>query len=195
MDLSTLPLMPSMDLPPPVEVPVPTAQRPSFDTSSNWQPEEQAVAGCTCQSYQELRERDRTASSMRQQYGSATPPTSRFVTASIAAQYDGDIYASVADAFSGAVTGRISASQPTMANIPRAAPPDPPTNRIRGRYDFSGTGSAASGLQDQVRWREPGTLQVWDSPVGGNYQWTYIEELADGTLVDRIGRRWRPTEV
>lgn len=188
MDLSTLPLMPSMDLPPPVEVPA--AQRPSFDTSSNWQPEEQAVAGCTCQSCQELRERDRTASSMRQQYGSvAVPPTP--------AIWEGDRFdISATSEFGGqefrTVTGRIGAA---MANIPRAAPPVQSTQRIRGRYDFANTDSAARGLQDRVRWREPGTLQVWDSPVGGRHQWTYIEELADGTLMDSNGRCWRPTEV
>lgn len=71
----------------------------------------------------------------------------------------------------------------------------PPT-RIRGRYDFAtATNSVYNGMQDLVRWREPGTLQVWDSPTGGRPQWTYIEELPDGSLVDRVGRRWRPTEV
>lgn len=178
MDLSTLPLMPSMDLPPPVEVPV---------------QEEQAVGGCSCLSCQQLRELDRTASSMRQQYGASAQPAPMIRLDELTA--GAPFYDNGAAAFSGAVTGRISASQPAMASIPRAAPPVQSTQRIRGRYDFSNTDSAANGLQGQVRWREPGTLQVWDSPVGGNYQWTYIAELADGTLIDRNGRRWRPTEV
>lgn len=204
MDLSTLPLMPSMDLPPPVEVPVPTAQRPSFDTAPKRLPEREVLDGCFCPSCQEQRERDRTASSMRQQYGSvAVPPTSLI--------WEGDRFdINAISEFGGqefrTVTGRIvdraqldaaygAASQPAMASIPPSAPPVQSTQRIRGRYDFSNTDSAASALQDQVRWREPGTLQVWDSPVGGHRQWTYTEELADGTLVDRRGRRWRPTEV
>lgn len=191
MDLSTLPLMPSMDLPPPVEVP---AQ------------EEQAVGGCGCPSCQQRRERDRTASTMRQQYGSiAVPPTPMI--------WEGDSFdINAVSEFGGqefrTVTGRSvdraqlyaasygAASQPAMANIPRAAlPVHGSTQRIRGRYDFSSTDRAANGLHDRVRWREPGTLQVWDSPVGGNYQWAYIEELVDGVLIDGNGNRWRPTEV
>lgn len=174
MDLSTLPLMPSMDLPPPVDSPVPTAQRPSFDTSS-----------------------------MRQQYGSvAVPPTSLIwdvfdmgATSEFGGQEFRTVTGRSADRAQLYAAAYGAASQPEMASIPPAAPPVQSTQRIRGRYDFANTDIAASGLQDQVRWREPGTLQVWDSPVGGNYQWTYIEEMADGTLVDRRGRRWRPTEV
>lgn len=194
MDLSTLPLMPSMDLPPPVEVPVPTAQRPTgFDTAPNWQPAEQAADGCFCPSCQELRERDRTASSMRQQYGASAQPAPMIWLDELPAGTP--LYDNGAAAFSGAVTGRISASQPAMASIPRAAPPVQSSRRIRGRYDFDVMDTVAFGLQGTIRWREPGTMQVYDDPVNGDRQWTYSEELPDGSLADRSGRRWRPTEV
>lgn len=183
MDLSTLPLMPSMDLPPPVEVP--TAQRPS---TSSWDVlVGDELEGCQCAACRmERREGDRTAEGMRQQYGSvAVPPTSLI--------WNGFDMGATSE-FGGQEFRTVTGRSMDRAQL-YAAPPDPPTNRIRGRYDFANTDIAASSLQDQVRWREPGTLQVWDSPVGGSYQWTYIEELADGTLVDRRGRRWRPTEV
>lgn len=191
MDLSTLPLMPSMDLPPPVEVLVPTAQRPSFDASTKRLPEREVLDGCFCPSCQEQRERDRTASSMRQQYGSATPPTSRFVTASIAAQYDGDIYASVADAFSGAVTRRISASQPAMVNLPRAAPPVQSTQRIRGRYtrdtDVNGT------LAGDVRWLDPADGCLYDNLTDMSSVNSGMTPRVDGTWANDTGRVWEAT--
>jgi len=223
MDLSSLPLMPSMDLPPAVEAPVPEAARPY--AGSSWDTAAMDDLGCSCPSCRELRERDRSASSMRQQYGSAvpTPASMEWVVPP-----SGDFFDAstpwVAGAFGSAVTGRISASQPAMANIPRAGiinfnteetrrataslfeqlqqpaaiPRQAPTmapRRIRGRYDFSESLTPASGLHGQVRWREPGTLQVWDSSTDGHSQWTYVTELPDGTLVDRNGNRWRPTEV
>lgn len=191
MDLSTLPLMPSMDLPPPVEVPVPTAQRPSFDTSSNWQPEEQAVAGCTCQSCQELRERDRTASSMRQQYDSAVPPTPWIDIASMSAQSARDIYASVADAFSGAVTGRIRAAQPAMANIPVTSPPMQSPSRIRGRYtrDADVNGTLAGG----ERWLDPANGCLYGNPTVVGSVNSGMTPRVDGTWASASGRVWEAT--
>ena len=60
---------------------------------------------------------------------------------------------------------------------------------IRGRYDFSLCPEPQSELHGQVRWRAPGTMQVFDE--NGCRQWTYREELPDGTLVDGA-RRWVP---
>lgn len=69
----------------------------------------------------------------------------------------------------------------------------PPTNRISGRYWFPPEDSAAyEELRGAQRWREPGTMTVFDAPVMGRRQWSYTEELPDGTLVDRSNRRWIP---
>lgn len=117
------------------------------------------------------------------------------------------------------VTGRSRASEPTMQDLPRAEPyswgrfdgvaavrsqgvgliemgdsfdmsaisQHVPSNRIRGRY-----GDMAAGLSGQVRYREPGTPQVYMEPSGGRVQWTFETELPDGTLTDSFGRRWIP---
>lgn len=158
MDLSSLPLMPSLDLPPAAPAPAPEAARPYADTG--WQPEERAAEGCS--SCQQLRERDRSASSMRQQYGAsiAQPPPIVWVNdlSPIESIFDMSIASAPADriatmrwadAFGDSVTGRISTSQPAMANIPRAAPPVQSSRRIRGRYDFDDMDNAAIGLQGQ----------------------------------------------
>jgi hypothetical protein len=71
--------------------------------------------------------------------------------------------------------------------------PDPNAGRIRGRYDFSQSETPGAGLVDQVRWRQPGTMSVYDEQ--GARQWTYVNEHADGSLSDARGRRWYPTEV
>lgn len=68
-----------------------------------------------------------------------------------------------------------------------------PPGWVAGRYDFSQSQGPTRWLQGQVRWREPGTMNVWDS--SGNRQWTYTDELPDGTLVDNSGRMWVPDRV
>lgn len=77
----------------------------------------------------------------------------------------------------------------------RSAGPASPLNfgRIRGRYDFSSSWNRNDALQGAVRWREPGTMQVYDE--FGLRQWTYTEELAGGVLRDPGNRRWYTTEV
>lgn len=65
-----------------------------------------------------------------------------------------------------------------------------PAGMIRGRYDMSYSRNPNDGFHGQVRWRQPGTMFVFDSE--GRRQWTYEEELMSGTLVDRSGRRWVP---
>ena len=69
---------------------------------------------------------------------------------------------------------------------------NPNAGRIRGRYNFS-RANMRSGLDGPVRWRQPGTLCVHDE--NGARQWTYTQELADGSLSDNAGCRWYPTEV
>lgn len=63
----------------------------------------------------------------------------------------------------------------------------------RGVYDNSAM-AAGSVFDGQVRWRIPGTLQVCDET--GRSQWTYDEELPDGTLIcnsgSNRGARWVP---
>lgn len=73
--------------------------------------------------------------------------------------------------------------------------PVPPFNGsiagfIRGRYDFNLSAQPDSGLHGQVRWRRPGTLEVYDAQ--GLRQWTYAQEQPGGVLIDWTGRMWRP---
>lgn len=65
--------------------------------------------------------------------------------------------------------------------------------RIRGRYDFTHSLRPQDGMHGQVRWREPGTLEVFDE--AGRRQWTFVEQHDDGSLSDRSGRHRVPTEV
>lgn len=77
-----------------------------------------------------------------------------------------------------------------MAMANSEYPRDMPPGMIRGRYDMSYSRNPNDGFHGQVRWRAPGTMFVFDSE--GRRQWTYEEELPDGTLVDRASRRWVP---
>lgn len=166
MDLSTLPLMPSMDLPPPVEVLVPTAQRPSFDTPTKRLPEREVLDGCFCPSCQEQRERDRTAA----------PPTPWIDTVSMSAQYDGDIYAAVAGAFSGAVTGRISAAQPVQSS------------RIRGRYTEDRNANA--NMAGEARWLEPSAGALYGTVAERFASNSGLSQRGDGTWISPSGMVW-----
>lgn len=83
-------------------------------------------------------------------------------------------------------------------NIPRAERPrDVPRGEVRsfqrGVYDNSNNASGQA-FHGTVRWRIPGTLQVCDET--GRSQWTYDEELPDGSLVctrgGNRGSRWVP---
>lgn len=62
-----------------------------------------------------------------------------------------------------------------------------------GTYDFSAVGRAGDILHGRTRWRMPGTLSVYDA--SGSRQWTYTEELSDGTLADVSGRKWVPNQA
>lgn len=63
----------------------------------------------------------------------------------------------------------------------------------RGVYDNSNN-AGGQAFHGAVRWRIPGTLQVCDET--GRSQWTYDEELPDGSLVctqgSDTGARWVP---
>jgi hypothetical protein len=74
-----------------------------------------------------------------------------------------------------------------------AVPVNQNAGRIRGRYDFTHSQNPQDGFHGMVRWREPGTLYVFDEE--GRRQWTYTRELPGGILEDDRGRRWVPTEV
>lgn len=188
MDLSTLPLMPSMDLPPPVEVPVPTAQRPntsSWDVLVGDESEGCQCAACRMERRAQ-REEDRTASSMRQQYGSIAVPPTPMIWETAPADWP-----NVADRFGGAVTGRIIASQPAMANIPRAALPVQSPQRIRGRYtrDTDVNGTLAGG----ERWLDPANGCLYDNLTGMRSVNSGMTPRVDGTWVNDNGRVWEAT--
>lgn len=177
-DISKLPLMPGDDTLRPEDrapAPVPATTATAPQVPADWNED----SGCDCPVCREVRY-TRAAQAVQVGAGPNRYRLGRFLDEAIP-----DLGA---QAFQ-TVTGRSRAGEPAMQYVPL------PTTRIRGRYDFANTDSAANGMQDQVRWLEPGTLQVWDSPTGGRPQWTYSEILPDGSLVDHRGRRWRPTEV
>lgn len=203
MDLSTLPLMPSMDLPPPVDSPVPTAQRPTCPAPApNWRPAEQAADGCWCPSCQELRERDRTASSMRQQqYGSvAVPPTPAIREGG---RFDISATSEFGEQEFRTVTGRSvdraqlyaaaygAASQPAMASIPPPAPPMQSPSRIRGRYtrDTDVNGMLAGG----ECWLDPAGGCLYDNPTVVGSVNSGMTPRMDGTWASASGRVWEAT--
>lgn len=68
-----------------------------------------------------------------------------------------------------------------------------PLGMIRGRYDLSQSPTPQNSLHGQVRWRAPGSMDVFNAD--GCRQWTYREELPNGTLIDGNGRRWVPDPV
>lgn len=190
MDLSTLPLMPSMDLPPPVEAPVPTAQRPSF-ADTGWETQNDGSDGCQCAGCQLERralalERDRSASSMRQQYGYIAVPPTPMIWETTPTDWP-----AVADAFSGAVTGRISASQPAMANILRAAPPMQSSRRIRGRYTTDR--GANVSMAGHGRWLDPDTGALYLNENDPDTINVGLTPRIDGTWTSNTGMVWEAT--
>lgn len=185
MDLSKLPLMPSAELP--VAVPAPEATPIPPARPYNWQPEERAAEGCACPSCERLR------MDLRDFTGRATPTVNPIVwfgdTFDPTATSSFDPAAAFAASTS---TGHIGASSPQVANLPRSTPPVQESRRIRGRYSHP-----TSGLSGAVRWREPGTLSVWDAAISGLQQWTFGREGAGGVLQGGRGglMEWYPTEV
>lgn len=171
MDLSELPLMPSAEVPEAAPASAPWPRKVS--STSDW-PVEEMLADCNCPSCQSTREPDLRGSwdMSDPTAGSAFDPATAFAAVTS--------------------TARISTSSLQIAHLPRWGSPVQESRRIRGRYSHP-----TSGLTGVVRWREPGTLGVWDNSTGGEEQWTFRQEDADGSLrggADRL-MQWYPTEV
>ncbi len=111
----------------------------------------------------------------------------------------------------GTVTGRSSGANPAPANLPRAVPAlfqrllrrhggrgdmvdEAPTNRIRGRYDFSAGRHSGSYLHGAERWLDPSDGKCYDT--AWSTQWSF-DQQPDGTWLEpnNMGVKFVPCEV